>query len=86
MEKKKLTCRSCGAPIIFIISTKGHRIPCDAEPVKFDYELGGPDKVVTQNGEVLPGRISENGAETGYISHFATCPNANAHRRRYRHD
>lgn len=77
-----MKCRSCGAEIIFIISTKGKRIPCDAKPVKFDYALGAKDKVVTRNGEVLPALISDQGAETGYISHFATCPNANNHRRR----
>lgn len=77
-----IKCRSCGASIIFILSTKGRRIPCDAQPIKFNYELGGPDKVVTKNGEVLTGKISESGSETGYISHFATCPNANQHRRR----
>lgn len=79
---KELKCRSCGAPIIFIASKKGHRIPCDAQPVKFRCFLGGPDKIVTMNGEVITGKISEDGDETGYVSHFATCPNANAHRRR----
>ena len=80
--KNNTTCRSCGAPIVFITSTKGRRVPCDAQAVKFRRFLGGPDKVVTPNGEVLTGKISEDGNETGYISHFATCPNANAHRKR----
>lgn len=74
-------CKSCGAEIIFIRSLKGKQIPCNAEPVRFTYELGAPDRVVTRNGEVLPAIIGPNGAETGYISHFATCPNANNHRR-----
>ena len=75
-------CKSCGAEIIYITSTKGKQIPCNAKPVKFDYALGAADRVVTRNGEVLPALISEHGAETGYISHFATCPFANSHRRR----
>ena len=75
-------CKSCGAEIIFITSTRGKLIPCNAKPVKFDYALGAHDRVVTGNGEVLPALISEYGKETGYISHFATCPKANAHRRR----
>ena len=83
--KAKTTCRSCGAPIIFITSTKGHRIPCDAEPVTYWQNQKGSAKIVTPNGEVIGADLEGDPQEAtgiGYISHFATCPNANTHRRR----
>lgn len=59
-------------------------MPCNAEPVRFDYKLGSKDKVVTENGEVLPAEIRSDGSETGYIPHWATCPEADKHRKRGR--
>lgn len=56
--------------------------PVNAEPVKFTYQVGGKDRIVTGNGEVLTGVISDDGDEIGYVSHFATCPNAGDFRRR----
>lgn len=75
-------CKSCGAPIIWIKTLKGKNMPCNAEKVRFNYRLGAKDRVVTMNGEVLSAEIREDGEEQGYISHFATCPNADKHRRR----
>lgn len=43
---------------------------------------GCPAQIVTEDGDVIRGRINREGADIGYISHFATCPNAAAHRRR----
>lgn len=76
-----IKCRSCGAQIIFIKTKRGRAIPCDIRPVRFDYEANGPAQIVTEDGDVIRGRISRDGADIGYISHFATCPNAAAHRR-----
>lgn len=71
------TCRSCRAPIRWAHTQKGHRIPLDPEPVE------GGNLV-----EVAPGivRVVEPGDPSGarFVSHFATCPNAGAHRRRGR--
>ena len=70
-------CRSCGAPIIWGKTTAGKPIPLD-EPearlvrVRIDgdgatrLQLGSDTVVTTQT----------------YVSHFATCPNADEHRRR----
>lgn len=74
-------CRSCGAEIVFITTTRGKKMPCEAEPVWFDEMVGGPDTVVTRNGEVIRATIHEGGAEEGYVSHFANCPGADLHRR-----
>lgn len=76
-------CRSCGAEILFIKTGKG-MMPVNAEPVQFNYQLGAKDRVVTGNGEVLPADIREDGKERGWISHFATCPDASKFRKRKR--
>lgn len=77
-------CRSCGAEILFIKSSKGMH-PVDAEEIHFEYKLNGPDRVVTGNGEVLPGVISPEGSERGFRSHFATCPDAKRFRKKRGH-
>lgn len=75
-------CKSCGAEIIFVPTGHGKKMPCDARQIRFDEMVGGPDLVVTLDGEVIRGKISETGAERGYVSHFATCPDADKHRRK----
>ena len=46
----------------------------------------GKEKIVTPNGEVLSGELVGAGTQdatgVGYISHFATCPNAASHRKK----
>ena len=77
-------CRSCGASIIWIKLTSGKSMPCDAEPVTYWADDKGDDKVVTKSGEVVRARLSGEASEAtgiGYISHFATCPNADIHRK-----
>lgn len=51
-------------------------MPCDVKPVRFDFEAGGRDLIVTEEGEVVRGRINRNGADSGYRSHYASCPHA----------
>lgn len=67
-------CRSCGAPIIWAITENGKRMPLDAEPAErptgvFRLEPSGDDL------------IARRPIEQVYISHFATCPNADQHRK-----
>lgn len=76
-------CRSCGAEIKFIkLKKSGKWNPVDT--VKHTIIKGeGHEVIITDDGEVATGRFAsrEEGANaSGYISHFATCPNANAHR------
>lgn len=59
-------CKSCGAPIIWVKSLGGADMPLDAEPEK-RFILDGAAAAV---------------ARTTYTSHFATCPNADQHRKR----
>lgn len=66
------TCRSCHAPIIWATTQAGKAIPLDAVAV--------PDGNIV----ILPSGIAVVNAEGGvrHKSHFATCPQASAHRRR----
>ena len=87
-------CRSCEEPILWTITTNGKRMPVDAEPVvaprgfRIDETLldeaqqgfdqdelrAGKDLLATFTAAPAPG-------EKLYQSHFATCPDAAAHRR-----
>lgn len=74
-------CRSCGARIRWIKTISGKAMPCDAEEIRFN-RGGGPETFVTPEGKVERGRRCREGEYTGYISHFATCPFADCHRKR----
>ena len=79
-------CASCGRMIIWIRTPAGKNMPCDTEIVTYRKQKGGKEKIVTLNGEVNSGEIVDTRAMDatgiGYISHFATCPNASKHRKR----
>lgn len=59
-------CKSCGAAVLFVRTAGGKSMPVDAKPEK-RIVLGSR----TQVAHVLD----------TYVSHFATCPNADQHRR-----
>lgn len=76
-----LECRSCGARIFFAASAEtGKRMPIDAEPV-----AGGNIRIITAEPAPMPlarvvGAVIDLFDETDdgmrYVSHFATCPEA----------
>jgi hypothetical protein len=71
-------CKSCGRPMRWVDTNRGRKMPVDFDP----HEDG--NVVVHANGRAdvqgaTPSEIP-NGA-TLHFSHFATCPNANEHRR-----
>lgn len=78
MVKKDVSmslCRSCNAKIIWITLTSGKKMPCNPEKVhSTEAEQGGV--IVTEDGKVvqIPHNIDPD--VHGYISHFATCPQA----------
>lgn len=77
-------CRSCGAEIKFIKMKSGKWNPVNpgARTIIKD---GGKEVLVTESGELISGTFASlaDGANAeGYISHFATCPNASRFRRR----
>lgn len=80
-------CRSCQAPIAWRRTTLGQTIPLDPDPVAAgnirhtggyhtnDYGQRTPIvEVLTQTALALDD-------DPTYVSHFATCPNADTHRR-----
>ena len=78
-------CKSCGAEIKWITTVNGKSMPVDAEPVQFHQDPAGREIFVTKGGAVVRGttaKADDKDAETGYNSHFATCPFADQHRRR----
>lgn len=77
-------CRDCGASIIWCVSENGRRAPVNADPV-----TDGNVFIYLQDGEpiaqVLTKEKRARAVELGTqlrTSHFATCPNAQARRRR----
>lgn len=77
-------CRSCGAEIKFIKMKSGKWNPVNLG-VRTIIKDGGKEVLVTESGELISGTFAslEEGANgSGYVSHFATCPNASSHRRR----
>lgn len=77
-------CRACGAEIMFIKSVAGKTIPVNVEQITYQQKAGGSMKVVTPNGEVISGELTvdpQKATGIGYISHFATCPEADKFRK-----
>lgn len=76
-------CRSCGAEIIWIKMASGRMMPCDAAPISYDRApIQDKEKLVlvTPDGRITRGVFNPGSGNIGYTSHFATCPNADAHR------
>ena len=67
---KMIKCTSCGQYIVFLQTSKGNWMPTDAASV-FDIEYEVPD--------MEPPEFSR---AAGHMSHFATCANADKHRKK----
>ena len=63
-------CRSCGAEIIWCVTSKGKKMPVDAEPEMRVVMIADNRKKGQVNAHMMP----------THTSHFATCPNADDHR------
>lgn len=61
-----MNCKSCGAPIKWIQNPNGKSVPLDAKP-----------KMVYVHDK----EKDRWDLRSGYETHFATCPNASAHRK-----
>lgn len=69
-------CKSCGAEIEWVRTTKGNNMPLDPIPV-----AGGNIEMLI-NGRAQVVEPDEDKIRS--VSHFATCPEAQSHRRRKR--
>ena len=77
-------CRSCGAKIRFIKMKSGKSMPVNEKIVNYKTDPHGKERIVTPGGDVVACVTGINADEAtgfGYVSHFATCPNARNHRR-----
>ena len=75
MKERVSRCRSCRAPIVWAETRGGSKMPVDKVPVK-----GGNIALEYIAGQWVADKVTEG---TGtHVTHFATCPNAVAHRRR----
>lgn len=89
------TCSSCGAPILWLVTRAGQRIPVDPAELRAvptaevtrrreaDLTYTHPGRrvhLVAESGETAWGYLDEAGDLVGRESHFATCPNASRHR------
>jgi hypothetical protein len=71
-------CRSCGRPIRWAKTSSGHNIPVDIER----REGAGNIQLVDQ-GSYLAAIVGRAGSGP-WVSHFVTCPQADAHRKERR--
>lgn len=70
------TCRTCGAPIVWARTRRGMSIPLDPIAVS-----GGNIEVVDEGAGPVAVYVDAD-EEPRHVSHFATCPDAERHRRR----
>lgn len=81
-------CKSCNAEILWVKMASGKSMPVDATGISYSEVLPpyvkGNDvlTLVTERGTIVKTVFDPAGDKIGYTSHFATCPNANQHRRR----
>ncbi|HEY1309247.1 MAG TPA: hypothetical protein VGF24_37165 [Vicinamibacterales bacterium] len=73
-------CKSCGAEIVWAKTIKGRPIPLDRAPSQRG------NVVLSDEGTALvynsPGAIAPRYQDSPrYLSHFATCPDADEHRK-----
>lgn len=75
-------CKSCRAPIRFALVGLS-RMPIDADPIPLG-NIAIKCTAYGLSGEILTGLFLEAARRDGddlHISHFATCPNADRHRK-----
>jgi hypothetical protein len=75
-HRMSTNCRSCGADILWVWSIRHKKMPVDAEPS----ERGNLILTDAPGGGSMAVRARDGDREL-YTSHFATCPNAKAHRK-----
>jgi len=77
-------CKSCGAEIVWIKTSAGKLMPCDAQQVVYWEKSKAKGKIVTANGEVISCEFEgepEKATGVGYIPHWGTCPSAANHKK-----
>lgn len=57
---KVTTCKSCGAPIVWIKTQNGRSMPCDVPAVDYQENYKGSSLIVTDDGRVRRATIIKN--------------------------
>lgn len=70
------TCSTCGAPIRWAKTAAGKNIPLDPDPVPLGNLYLDEDGVAMTVTKDLGRSVAR------YVSHFATCPDADEHRKK----
>jgi hypothetical protein len=77
------TCRSCRRSIIWVRTERGKKMPLDADPVE-DQTVANlfvlRERERYDDGPLAIAAWGLVGTEDHYVSHFATCPDADDHR------
>ena len=75
-------CKSCNAPLVWVETTKGARMPCDPELLRVSPRgKGARATLVCIDGVTRTMSLDPEGPYEGYISHFSSCPHADQHRK-----
>lgn len=64
-------CRSCGAPVEWVVTEQGKRMPLNLEPVQYG-------NIIVEAGVARYVPVGEGGDR---VSHFATCPQSDEWRK-----
>ena len=84
-----VSCRACGAPIGFVKTIAGKTVPVDEKSVSFLPDPNGKELFVMIDGSTQRGARVEKETDSthvGFISHFATCPEADKFRKARKSD
>ena len=71
-------CRSCKAPMFWAATSSGKKMPLDAKPLE---SMSGKDSHGVVAFGIRAGVASKAYHGAKYTSHFATCPDADEHRK-----
>lgn len=75
-------CKACGARIMWIPTEKGGMMPCDPKPIPYKEDQAGNLTLITSEGKVIKAKADATSESKGFVSHFATCPEADKFRKR----
>lgn len=79
-------CKSCGALIVWTVTTKGKAMPCDVSGSVhgkfFLFRRADKIEAIHINADHPSAEVARQRGQQPHQSHFATCPHADQHRTR----
>lgn len=82
---RNAVCKGCGASIVWIGTSGGKSMPCEAVPVYYKMNAKGKEKIITPNGVVITCDIVHDpdiATGIGYIPHWSNCPKSDTFRKK----